>query len=179
MNRNLPNRNERGAALIVVLMLLVIVTLLGLVAMREAILQERMAGYTIARGYAFQAAEEALRVAEDFAKGHPAIPTSGCNNGVCATPATGQASLYETQSSFWTTAGNYQNAAVDPNGITPKFSLEGYGTKSASGTLGDTCFGDGCVNAGSTVRAQVYRITVLSQAPNGTEVMLQSLYQAP
>lgn len=171
--------SERGAALIVVLLLLVIVTLIGLAAMREGIMQEKMAAYTVARGYAFEAAEGALREAEDFAKGKPTIPGSGCTNGVCATPAAGTLSLYESQANFWNTAANYKNAGVSSNGITPKYSLEGYGTRRAAGTTDDNCLGENCGPTSTSVRAQVYRITVLSRAANGTEVMLQSLYQAP
>lgn len=179
MSRQYIRSNERGAALIVVLLLLIIVTLIGLAAMREGIMQERMAGYTVARAYAFEAAEAALRQAEDFAKGKPTIPASGCDKGVCATPAAGAASLYESQSNFWTTTTNYKSADASPNGIVPKFSLEGYGTRRADGATNDSCLGENCGPSTTSVRAQVYRITVLSRAANGTEVMLQSLYLAP
>ena len=168
---------EQGAALLVVLMLLLIVTLLGLASMRDAIMQERMAAYTIARGYAFQAAESAMREAEDFARGNPSVPVAGCSNGVCASQGSAKP-LYESQANFWTTAGNYRQAGKAVNGITPRYSVEGFGTRSASGSGDGECLGENC---GPTVGgdARVYRITVRSRADNGTEVMLQSLYQAP
>jgi type IV pilus assembly protein PilX len=67
IRRQLPSRapaGQRGAALIVGLMFLILVTLLATVAMRQSITQERMAGglrnVTLARN----AAESALRLAE-------------------------------------------------------------------------------------------------------------------
>ncbi|MBI4755011.1 MAG: pilus assembly protein [Betaproteobacteria bacterium] len=55
---------QRGAALLIALVFLVILTLLGLAAMRTSGLEERMAGNLRDRSIAFQAAEAALRYAE-------------------------------------------------------------------------------------------------------------------
>src|SRR3546814_1628511 len=52
---------QRGASLIVVLILLLVVTLLGLAALRTTILQERMSANLFDRSLSFQAAETALR----------------------------------------------------------------------------------------------------------------------
>ena len=178
MNRRSGIRERQsGAAFIVVLLLLVVVTLLGLASMRDAIMQERMAAYTVARGFAFQAAEAAMREAEDFARGKPDIPDAGCSNGVCTSPGGGQP-LYESQANFWETVGNYRAASKAVNGITPRYSLEGFGTKTSTGAGGGECLGENCGPAAAG-DASVYRITVRSRAANGTEVMLQSLYQAP
>lgn len=57
---------ERGSALLIGLMLLVVMTLLGVSAMQSTTLEERMAGNQKDRGLAFQAAEAALRDAEAF-----------------------------------------------------------------------------------------------------------------
>ncbi|MBN2871832.1 MAG: hypothetical protein JXJ30_02835 [Halothiobacillaceae bacterium] len=56
---------ERGVALAAALILLVTVTLLGLAAIRGTTMQERLAGNSFDRERAFQAAESALRIAED------------------------------------------------------------------------------------------------------------------
>lgn len=56
---------ERGAALIVALIFLIILTLLGTSGTMNNALQERMAGNTRNRDLAFQAAEYALTDAED------------------------------------------------------------------------------------------------------------------
>lgn len=55
---------ERGASLVVALIFLIILTVLGLTAMRVATMEERMSGNSRDRSLAFQAAEAALRDAE-------------------------------------------------------------------------------------------------------------------
>jgi type IV pilus assembly protein PilX len=57
-------KGQRGVALIVVLILLLIVTLLGLASMHGTLLEERMAGNLYDRSLSFQASERALREAE-------------------------------------------------------------------------------------------------------------------
>ncbi len=57
---------QRGTALIIALIFLVILTLLGITAMQTTVLQERMAGGYGDRQLAFEAAEAALIDAEDY-----------------------------------------------------------------------------------------------------------------
>lgn len=95
---------QRGVALIVALILLLLITILGISGLRSAQLEERMSGNTYDRALAFQAVESALRVAEariPVARATPnAIPNdllaakyaddtcdaSSCVNGICARP---------------------------------------------------------------------------------------------
>ena len=58
-------RRQRGVALLVVLMLLLIMTLLGLASLRGSIMEERMSANLFDRSLMFQAAESALRQGED------------------------------------------------------------------------------------------------------------------
>lgn len=57
---------ERGAALVVGLVFLVVMTLIGVTAMQSTTLQERMAGNVRDRHLAFQASEAALRAGEQW-----------------------------------------------------------------------------------------------------------------
>lgn len=57
-------RDQRGAVLIVGLIILVVLTMLGIQAMRTNLAQERMASNMRERNLAFQTAESALRLAE-------------------------------------------------------------------------------------------------------------------
>ena len=57
-------QRERGAVLVVGLIILLVMTLLSVQAMRSNVAQERMAGNMRERNLAFQAAEAALRVGE-------------------------------------------------------------------------------------------------------------------
>jgi len=61
--RTLPAR-QRGAALYVALIMLVLLALIGVVGMQVATLQERMSANYLAANMAFQNAEKALRVGE-------------------------------------------------------------------------------------------------------------------
>src|SRR5690606_16079417 len=79
---------ERGAVLIVVLVLLLAMTVLGLLSLRGALMEERMGAGMYDRSLAFQAAEAALREAEQrlLAPGiHAGFPSAAdtCSNGLC------------------------------------------------------------------------------------------------
>lgn len=56
--------SQRGITLVMGLLFLVVLTILGLAAMRGTILEERMAGNARDRNLAFQAAEAAIRAGE-------------------------------------------------------------------------------------------------------------------
>ncbi|SJZ85477.1 pilus assembly PilX family protein [Novilysobacter spongiicola] len=82
---------QRGAALIVVLVLLLMMTLLGLASLRGTLMEERMSANMYDRSLSFQAAEAALRHAENRLRA-PGIVASfpaaggGCADGLCSTP---------------------------------------------------------------------------------------------
>ena len=63
MKQHIPS-SARGAALIVALILLVIITILGVASMRGTTLQERMSAHMYDRSLAFQGDEAALRALE-------------------------------------------------------------------------------------------------------------------
>lgn len=73
---------QRGAAMVVALIMLLVLTLLATASARMTILEERMTGNTQDRGVAFQAAEAALRAGEDLAQ-LPVLPDFAVNaNGL-------------------------------------------------------------------------------------------------
>lgn len=76
-------QHERGAALIMALIILLISTLLGVAAMNTTVLEEKMAGNTKDRNLAFQAAETALLAGEQWVNNllsKPYFPDN--NNGL-------------------------------------------------------------------------------------------------
>ncbi len=73
LRMRLPRR-ERGAALLVALVMLLIMSMIGVTAMQGSAMQERMAGNSRDRNLAFQAAEAALREAEIFLELPGALP---------------------------------------------------------------------------------------------------------
>lgn len=64
MNSNMTQ--QRGAVLIIALMLLIVLTLIGLASMQNTSLEERMAGNMRSENVSFQASEGALREAEGW-----------------------------------------------------------------------------------------------------------------
>lgn len=59
-------RTQRGGALVVTLLLLLVMTLIGVTGMQVTSLEEKMTGNMRDRNLAFQAAESALRAGEEF-----------------------------------------------------------------------------------------------------------------
>ena len=57
-------RSQRGAILIISLVILLVMTIIGVAAMQSTVLEEKMAGSLRDKSIAFQAAEAALRDAE-------------------------------------------------------------------------------------------------------------------
>lgn len=167
-----PRSRQQGAALAVVLLILLVVMVLGLASMRGALMQERMSGSQLARDHAFQAAEATLREAEAIAAAKPPVPAAGCGNGLCALPRDGAAPAWEANG-FWNDGNaGFRLAAQPVNGIRSRFVIEDYGIDddaSADCTTSIDVSSHACSS-----RVQRYRITVLSRATNGAEVMLQS-----
>lgn len=185
MNRNisrLPNR-QRGVALAVVLILLLVMTLLGLAAMRGTLMEERMSANLLDRSLAFQATEAALREGEALAASKPALPAAGCANGLCAKPNPATASDRERwlNAGFWADgSGNWREATVTVGDLTAKprfiveFMADNVPSKGSCTTDIDVSPESAC--AGTERR---YRITARSQAADRAEVILQSNYAIP
>jgi len=177
---SIPQR-QTGAALIVVLMLLIVITLLGLASMRGAIMQERMAANTISRGLAFQAAEAGLRQAEIVVRDAATInfPASGCSKGRCAMPDPNAEPAWAAKD-FWADGGGqYQDGTAVKSGdgvsLSPRFVIEDFGTSVSGGGASDCIdLSKACI---STTEQSVYRITARATTPAGAEVIVQSLYR--
>lgn len=60
---------QRGSALLVSLVFLLLLTMIGVSSIQDSTLQERMAGNNRDQGVAFQAAEAALRAGEKYLQG--------------------------------------------------------------------------------------------------------------
>lgn len=70
---------QRGSALLVSLVFLLLLTMIGVSSIQDSVLQERMAGNNRDQSVAFQAAEAALRTAEKYLQGAVVGPFSGSN----------------------------------------------------------------------------------------------------
>jgi type IV pilus assembly protein PilX len=70
--------DQRGVALVVALILLVVITLVGLAAVRGTIMQQKMANNLYDRQVAFQNAEAAMRAAAALVSTNPGIIARNC-----------------------------------------------------------------------------------------------------
>jgi len=83
MNRKRIFRNRQsGAALIVALVFLLMMTVLSTSSMRSSMMQERMSGHMRDWNLSFQGAEASLRAAERFLSETPVLPEFDGTNGL-------------------------------------------------------------------------------------------------
>lgn len=160
---------QRGVALAVVLILLLIMTLIGLASLRGTLMEERMSSNQLDRSLSFQAAEAALREGEALVAGNPAFPTSGCDaQGLCAKPdptVVGYTDRWLDKSFT-----GWRDAIVNVGALTakPQFFIE---------LMGPAPNWPGCnqeVPQHPSCMTPRYRITARSQAADRAEVILQS-----
>lgn len=144
MNRS----DQRGSALIVSLIILIVMTVLGLTAMSGSGLQEKMAGNNRDMALAFQAAEAALRDGEAYYENTVAPLDSafnGANPGLYAKGSNPDIFSDATWENARTYSGAINGVASQPRYIIElieepddgKLTIEGYGESSdASSDLG-------------------------------------------
>lgn len=177
-------RQQRGAALIISLILLVLITMVGVASLRNVVLEEKMASNFYDRSLAFQAAEAGLRAGEAVAVAQAsttprhaqalalAVPTSSaqcatsCSGGLCSAPGVHCDERWAI-SDFpgWTDAtGVTLNAQA---GAAPQYFVEFLGNDfpcdPEQPTLNNSC--------------ARYRVTARSQTgADRAEVILQSVF---
>ena len=146
---------QRGMALLVSLVFLLLLTLIGVSSMQNAILQEKMAGSVSLRNQSFQGAEAALRVGESAVRRDSyALPV--CSGGLqCAPPA---------ESSTITSAGFNANS-----GVMWVASGKGFYGVQNIGVARDA------VNVPINTQATLYRITAVGIAGYSRSVV-ESIY---
>ncbi|MBN2700612.1 MAG: hypothetical protein JXR29_04080 [Methylothermaceae bacterium] len=168
--------NQRGAALVISLLMLLVMTVIGVAAMQTNLLEEKMAGNFRDMNLAFQAAEAALRDAESDITPPSRVSglthfTSTCINGLCDATGGFPEEQVPPLDPVW------EAAATEPNGVTlgtytsaaalpqvacqPRYWIEGHQTRPA----------------GSSSWKVQYRITAVACGGNAnTRVVLQSVY---
>jgi len=176
-------KHQAGVSLIIVLLLLLVITLLGLASLRGVLMEERMTASQADRGLSFQAAEQALRLAEEVAAGHPAFPTgSTCVNGLCPPPVSTNTDRWDVAATWTGTASAVVNVG---NAAQTRYIIEWM--RNPGRTDGrwpdnaDDCTVSGDVSAEATCNdwSQRYRVSVRSEEAGRSAVILQSSIVAP
>jgi len=136
---------QNGSVLIISLVILLVMTMLGITAMGTSTLEEKMAGNDRDQKLAFNAAEAALKQAEDYATNNIVSTAAfdGSTNGLYALSSDPDVDAAAT----WNTAISY-TGTIDKITTPPKFIIEvmgtignddinlgGYGESSGSGVI--------------------------------------------
>ncbi|WP_310307243.1 pilus assembly PilX family protein [Hydrogenophaga laconesensis] len=166
-------RTEKGVALIVALIMVVIMSLLGLAGVRMILQEEKMAGYAYDRTLTFQAAEAALREAENGIDQVKPEPLSGAcstfSSGIYSVRACPPA-LAGAATPRWldTAFTGWANAATVGTGslaVTPQYFVEYLGSGFPCG-----------LDPSAPPVCKRYRVTARAGGNGRAAVMVQSLY---
>ncbi len=174
--RSLRRSRQEGATLIVSLLILIVLTLIGITSMSTSGLEEKMAGNSRDLNLAFQAAEAALKDAEEF-----------INTGITSTTAFdgSTAGLYppvtETNpppdyfdSAVWISARNY-SGIIEGVKAQPKYIIELVGTMRADNN--DINIKPGYGDSSGIGELTTFRITARGTGgTNEATVILQTYY---
>lgn len=168
-----PTR-QRGAVLVVSLIILIVITVIAAGSMRGTILEEKMAGNTRDRNLAFQAAESAAREAELYIEG---LTSMGGFNGTGGLYGRTDPEPSYADDSTWADASKHI-AADSAYGAyrAPKFFIKHFTTvvNDNEGALNMSGYGD---NKGAG-DVSVFKITVrgTGASADSAEVILRSYY---
>jgi len=165
---------QKGAVLIIALVMLLILTLLGVSVMESSVVEERMAGNNLDRNIAFQAAEASLRAGEAFIAGfgNRPEPFSGVGSGRVSildrvnTTGTLEANWWaDKNEAWWIINGTEYNEDFAGTRAKPRYVIEEYD---------EVC--DGAVDPSIRQCKIIYRVTSIAWGGRNSAVLLQSLF---
>lgn len=159
---------QRGAALVVALIILLILTILGVTAMQTTTMEEKMAGNARDRDLAFQAAEAALRDGEAFVEGQATTAAFNGTNGLYS--ETDAEPDWTSSASWGSSDSRAYNGTIEGVSSQPRYYIKILAVVSAPRTSMVLP-----PNVGGTVT--IFRITArgVGSSPN-SQVVLQSRY---
>jgi len=186
-----PRLRQQGAALLVSLIILMLVSLLGINSIRSTTLQERMSANILDRAVVFQSAESVLRAAEIHFVNDPRL---NAHNGIDCQPGQPVCDIVPAEHSpNWRNLPNPPNlnTHLPPTG-TAQYHVAYLGqvTEAAADELGQNLSALNLQYGGAEATginlSNVYRITVRTHNPNVVGegdgrafVMLQSIIRVP
>lgn len=174
-----PLRRERGVALFIALVVLLIITVLGISGLQTTTLEERMAASARDRDLAFQAAEAALAQAEAFVDtigpGELAQFTLNTEGLYVPEDEAGQPDVWEQVD--WDNAASVRTVDTNIDGLVtggqPRYIVE-YMTSLVSA---DDSLNISNVGAPIGAPTEIFRITAYAQGGSARAVvMLQATY---
>lgn len=165
----LKHQQQRGAALIMSMIFLLVLTVIGLAGMDVTSLEEKMAGNMRDRNAAFQAAEAALRDAEDFLNSQAVLPTFDGTNGFYALTTDGTKNWENVNWASSAAVSSYDGPGFGELNATAAFIVEDLAAASSSDSL----------EVGVPVdNKRYYRVTARAEGlSDKTVVLLQTVYK--
>ncbi len=182
MNRPVVNRvsrahgagtahRQQGISLVIVLILLIVMSVLGVAVLRSSAMQERMTANLRDRNLAFQAAETALRVAQEDVLGNPAISDLQYGKTLAEMRADGKPVFCAANGICDVTTGETPVARTAPDGRST-YTIEYLGTGKGS-TLQGVCETTAAISNYQCQRP-MFRITARGRTAGSAEVVLQA-----
>ena len=175
---SLKRRQQKGIALFLSLVMLLILTILGVSSVQTTSLQERMSRSALDSNMAFQSAEAAIHDAEDY------IETNFDSLVAFDAPGANDAGLYyeaawnETpnwENAIWNTGTGYREGVAVPGVVQPaQYIIEHVKTIVSDQDLLNL---DNIGQDTGSGRVQIFRITTFGTGGTATaRVMIQSTY---
>lgn len=168
---------QRGMVLIVGLVMVLLITIVGLAAVRGSGLQEIMAGNMRDRNLSFQCAESALRVGEGFvAPAVRVLPAFDCTKGLCVDLEMGAAknSVRYWEEEQWKKNAYETNLDLTMIEKKPRVIVEEIVSQPGSCAANE----GSAIGMGSPDECIPYRITALCfGASQESKVVVQSAYK--
>ena len=167
-------QSQQGAALIVSLIILLVLTIIGVQSMESSVMEERMAGNFRDKRMAFEAAEAALKAGEDFLSLQTTVPVAN-STGSNGFYSFGSANIRSY--SFWSGVST-QNALT---GLAegPKYVIEERGELAGSVSGANTIAEVGA-NSKQSASDKKYGYRITARGVGGSAnavVMLQADYE--
>lgn len=164
-------RRQHGISLVIVLILLIVMSVLGLAVLRSSAMQERMTANLRDRNLAFQAAETALRVAQQDVLGNAAISDLQYGKTLAEMRAAGKPVFCSANGICDATTGETPVAKTAPDGRST-YTIEYLGTGKGS-TLQGVCETTAAISNYQCQRP-MFRITARGRTAGSAEVVLQA-----
>jgi type IV pilus assembly protein PilX len=160
---------EKGAALIISMIFLLVLTIIGLAGMDVTGLEEKMAGNMRDRNIAFQAAEAALRDGENYLQTQAILPAFDGSDGLYSLTTNGDKNWNIVTWSSSAAVRSYTGPGFSELNSTAAYIIEDLAAASSNDSL----------EAGVPVdNKRYYRITARAEGLSSTTaVMLQTVYK--
>lgn len=169
IHRHISAGSQRGAVLIIALIMLLVMTLIGVSNMTGTTMSERMAGNLTEYNIAFQAAEAALRDGESFLQ-TATLPDFNGTNGLYKPAVGGTPQVWNVTSNWTGTGSKNYTGSIGGLAETPRYMIEELPAVPAPG---------GTITSDTPApETGMYRITARATGRSDTTiVLLQTTYK--